>query len=231
MTFDTEFLNKNQHHAIQGILNKLGVSKSFPQWVVLGTKDLCSMALLDMSVEQGIHQVQHPADHLFSRDSIGNLILIALWLLQLESGCGFLLLERPNEWVPYITQCWLTSIWDFVDCSKIKSKVATSRQVFASCEHDQYLMDECHNLGLYNSWQLFDLNAMKVYLQVTTLSDVVDGRGKCITVEAYTGKKQLPHFWHWSGHGNPLLLQNNRVYRKQHWRQCLHLQDELWSSH
>jgi hypothetical protein len=176
------------------ILNKLRVSKSFPWWVAFGPKDLCGMALMDMSVEQGIHQVQHLRDHLFSRDSMGNLILIALQLLQLESGWGFHLLEWLSEWFPYMTQCWLTSIWDFMDRSKIKIKVATSRWVLASHEHDRYLMDEFRNLGLYNSWQLFDLNAMRMYLQVTTLSDVVDCRGKSITVEAYTRSNQTSQF-------------------------------------
>jgi hypothetical protein len=60
----------------------------------------CGMALLDLSVEQGVRGVQHFIDHLFSRDLVGNLILIALRSLQIESGCGFHLLENPSEWVP-----------------------------------------------------------------------------------------------------------------------------------
>jgi hypothetical protein len=54
MTFDTKTLNKIQRKADQAILTKLGVSKSFPQRVAFGLKDMCGMALLDMSVEQGI---------------------------------------------------------------------------------------------------------------------------------------------------------------------------------
>jgi hypothetical protein len=92
----------------------LGVSKSFPCWVAFGPKDLCGMALMDMSVEQGIQRVQHIMDHLFSRDSVGNLILIALLSLQLELGCGFHLLKSPSKWLPYITECCLTLIWDFI---------------------------------------------------------------------------------------------------------------------
>jgi hypothetical protein len=112
-TIDIPIWNKIQWQAIQSILNKLGVSKSFPCWVAFRPKDLCGMALMDISVEQGIRGVQHFTDLLFSRDLEGNLILIALLSLQLESGCGFHLLEFPSEWVPYITECWLTSIWDF----------------------------------------------------------------------------------------------------------------------
>jgi hypothetical protein len=70
--------HKIHRRAIQAILNKLGVNKSFPRRVAFGPKDLCGMALMDMSVEQGLRQVQHFTDHLFSRNSVGNMILIAL---------------------------------------------------------------------------------------------------------------------------------------------------------
>jgi hypothetical protein len=62
---DTKMLNKIQPQAVQAILNKLGVSKSFPCCVAFGPKDLCGMALMDMSIEQGIHGIQHFMDHIF----------------------------------------------------------------------------------------------------------------------------------------------------------------------
>jgi hypothetical protein len=138
---DVNILNKIQRRAIQAILNKLEVSKSFPHWVAFGPKDLCGMALMDMSVEQGIQGVQHFTDHLFSRDSVGNLILIALQSLQLESGCGLHLLKSPSEWVPYIMECWLTLIQDFISRQKITIKVASARLVQTSQAHDCHVMD------------------------------------------------------------------------------------------
>jgi hypothetical protein len=54
MTFNMETINKIECHAVQAILDKLRVSKSFPQLVASGPKELCGMALMDMSVEQGI---------------------------------------------------------------------------------------------------------------------------------------------------------------------------------
>jgi hypothetical protein len=38
-------------------------------------------------------------------------------------------LENPSVWIPYITSCWLTSIWDFIGKSKIKIKVTSARLV------------------------------------------------------------------------------------------------------
>jgi hypothetical protein len=105
---------------------------------------------MDMSVEQGIQGVQHFMDHLFSRDSVGNLILIVLRSLQLESGCGFHLLESPSEWVPYIRECWLTLIRDFISQSKITIKVASARLVQMSQEHNCHVMDAIRQLEIYD---------------------------------------------------------------------------------
>jgi hypothetical protein len=132
------------------------------------------MALMDMSVEQGIRGVQHFMDHLFSRDLVGNLILIVLRSLQLESGCGFHLIESPSKWVPYITECWLTLIWDFISRSKITIKVASARLVQTSREHDCHVMDAIRQLEIYGNKQLFDINAVQMYLQVMTLSNIMD---------------------------------------------------------
>jgi hypothetical protein len=193
-TFEPKVLNKSQSRAIQAILNKLGVSKSFPCRVAFGPKDMCGMALLDMSVDQGVRQVQHFIDHVFSKDSVGNLMVIALRSLQLESGCGFHLLECPSEWVPYITDCWVTCIRDFLDRSKMTIKVASARHVQPSREHDRFIMDEFRRLGLYNNQQLFDLNAVRLHLQVTTLSDIADAQGKKITKEVFAGMKPTDRY-------------------------------------
>jgi hypothetical protein len=67
-TLDTRVLNKIQHRAVQAILNKLGINMSFPYCVAFGPKDLCGMALLDMSVKQGIRGVKHFTNQVFSKD-------------------------------------------------------------------------------------------------------------------------------------------------------------------
>jgi hypothetical protein len=57
------------------------------------------MALLDMSVEQGVRGVQHFTDHVFSKDSVGNMIVIALRSLQIYLGV--------------VSICWRTQVSGF----------------------------------------------------------------------------------------------------------------------
>jgi hypothetical protein len=120
---------------------------------------------------------------------VGNLILIVLRSLQLESGCGFHLLESPSKWVPYIMECWLTSIWDFISRSKITIKVVSAQLVQMSREHDCHVMDAIHQLEIYDDKQLFDINAIRMYLQVTTLSNIADANGQRILDKVLKGQK------------------------------------------
>jgi hypothetical protein len=119
--------------------------------VAFGPKNMCGMALLDMSVKQGIQQIQYLMDHLFSRDPVGNLMLVALRSLQLESGSGLHLLENPGKWVPYLTPCWLTSVRQFLNSHKIKIKVASAKNVPLSKDNDHHIMNETCKLGFHNS--------------------------------------------------------------------------------
>ena len=108
MTLSWMQLNKIQSKAISAILDKLGVNHHFPCRAAFGPKELCGMSLLDLSIEEGIRQIQHFMDHIFVMDSVGELIMIALRFLQIEAGSGHHLLEAPSIEIPYLTPCWIT---------------------------------------------------------------------------------------------------------------------------
>lgn len=100
-------LNKAQRRATQAALSKLGASCHFPRRVAFGPKELCSMALLGLSIKQGMHQAQRLTSHAFAEGSAGNLALIALRSLQIELGSSLHLLLHPTEQAPCVAPCWL----------------------------------------------------------------------------------------------------------------------------
>jgi hypothetical protein len=55
-------------------------------------------------------------------------------------------------------------------------------------------MDDFCTLGIFNDTQLYDLNLCQIYLQVTTLSDIVNGLGKKITDEAFKAQRLTNRF-------------------------------------
>jgi len=50
-------------------------------------------------------------------------------------------------------------------------------------------MDDIRILECFDDEDLYDVNACRIHLQVTTLSDICDGSGRMITEEAWMGKR------------------------------------------
>jgi hypothetical protein len=187
-TFDPSTLNRIQQKAIAAILEKLGMNQHFPRRVAFGPKELCGLGLLDLSIEQGVRQICHFLDHIFAQDSIGTMILIELRSLQLESGSGSHLLESPFIGFPYLTPCWLTSMRQFMARHCIQLEVAKAKLVPLARTHDRYLMDDFRLLSNFTPDDLYDINRVRIFLQVTTLSDITDGSGVFITNDAFSAR-------------------------------------------
>jgi hypothetical protein len=62
-------------------------------------------------------------------------------------------------------------------------KVAQA-ELITSCEHNQHLMDDFCGLGIFNDDQLHDLNLCQLYMQVNTMSEIVDGLGKRLLMKS-----------------------------------------------
>ena len=210
-TFTPTELNKIQCKAIQAILNKLGANKSFPCQVTFGPKVMRGLAFLDISIDQGICQIQHFMNHVFAANLVGNLIIIALRCLQFEVGCSFHILEHPDEYLPYITSCWLTSIHDFLVRHKISLEVTSARLIPICQVNDSHLMGDFCALGIFNNDQLYDLNLCRIYLQVMTLSNITDGPGNRITNEAFKAQRLTNRFsvLHWPQQPVLMTAQHN----------------------
>jgi hypothetical protein len=133
-------------------------------------------------------------NHIFAEDSVGNLILIALRFLQIESGSGKHILFHPDEYIPYLTACWLTSLRDFLARHNIQLEVTKAKLIEKSRKGDCYLMDDFRALGIFDDDELYDINLCQIFLQVTTLSDIADAASKAISAEIFDGKKSSDRF-------------------------------------
>jgi len=183
--------NKIQKKSIPAILNKLGLNKNFPRRVAFGPKELCGQSLLDMSVEQGVQKMMDFVNNVFARTSVGNMMLIELRHLQLESGSGFHLLEAPAMRIPFLTLCWTTAMQDFMAENQMKLEVTKAKVLPLCREGDRYLMDDFRALQNLDDADLYDINRVRIFLQVMTLSDNVDAAGLSITAEAFDASKLL----------------------------------------
>jgi hypothetical protein len=84
--------------------------------MAFGPKELGGMGVFDKSV-----------DHCFAQGTVENMMMIELWQLQLESGLRLHILEHPEEWMPYLTESWITSMRKFMVENQLQLTVARAK--------------------------------------------------------------------------------------------------------
>jgi hypothetical protein len=190
----TSMTNKELHR-VQSlmtacILNKLGYNRHYPHAVAFAPTSMFGCGLIDLRVEQGMMQIQALLDYVGTQQRVGLVMLISLRHLQTEAGVSFDLLATPQVELPYLTDCWILSLRRFCADSNISLRVRRNRIPSVSREGDSMLMDKAITLGLTKQ-ELIDLNLVRIFLGVTTVSDIATADGSKL------------HPFVWKGHPIP----------------------------
>ena len=168
------------------ILNKLGYNRRYPHAVAFAPKHVFGVGLTDLRIEQGLAHVQALLDYIGTDHKVGRVMLISLRHLQLEAGVSFDLLCQPRTPLVYLTDSWVTSLRGFCAEYNVSLRVLRNRMPTPAREGDQFLMEVALTLGL-SKRELQDLNLIRTYMRVTTVSDIATAEGLTI------------HPWSWRG--------------------------------
>ena len=127
--------------------------------------------------------------HIYNSTSLGSMIHIALQSAQMEAGSAHLLLTDPIPSLSYLSPCWLTSIRDFLRKHQLSLEFSTNWNFRLSRSHNQFLMDVFRNSNHFTPFDLRNLNAVRLFLQVATISDITSADGLTLHRQAYSGQK------------------------------------------
>ena len=89
---------------------------------------------------------------------------------QIESGLSEALLDHPAKHIPYLTPTWITSIRQFIFVNNLRITLTDSLKICLRGKHDQCIMN-LEILQRYTVQQQVDINLVRLYLQIITLSD------------------------------------------------------------
>ncbi|KAI2512013.1 hypothetical protein MHU86_2301 [Fragilaria crotonensis] len=155
------------------IVQKLGLSSKLPTAVRYGPLAMGGLDLLDLRTECGIEMIKYFRHEVFGGTKVGKLLLLQVQASQLESGMSHFLLEEPSIHIPYLTPTLILSMRQFMSNHNISITLTNQYKVNLQGRHDKYIMDTAR-LQRYSTNQQRDLNLVRIYLQVTTLADLVD---------------------------------------------------------
>lgn len=181
----TTTLSHTQLHSISTyatsiFLTRMGFNRHFPRAIAYGPTEFGGLALRDLKTEQGVLQIKLLMEHVYHSTSTGNMIIIALQTLQMEAGISKLLLTELSQPLPYITNCWITSLRAFMFFNNIALEFASTWNHCLTRKHDTFIMD-IFLRQQYSPMQLRHLNAVRLYLQVATVAEIASADGLRIT--------------------------------------------------
>ena len=93
-----------------------------------------------------------------------------------------------TTWGYLATPSWITSLWEFVSRYKITLKPPLQLLPDEIKEGDTTVMQALYTLG-YRKRDSILINRVRIFLQVLYVSDIVEGNGRKIKNEVYSGNK------------------------------------------
>ena len=200
-TFTDKECDTIQSPFYQALLPKLGFNRKTAKVIIFGPHKYGGMQMMDIKVEQLAKHVSNMITHIRRDDRVGKTIRACVDTYQLLIGSGkhFLTLNAfAYDYRPPASESVLTYIWEGL--SRIGYSLHGSNLWIHPKQHegDTALMDDFvtarerirGTVPAFKEDDLWGVNACRLYLNVTMLSQILDDTGQCIAQWAMKGEKQ-----------------------------------------
>ena len=186
-------------------LSKMGYNSNMPREVVYGPTELGGLAFHDYFIEQGIAQVKMLVGHYRQDSETARMIEIERQWCQVQAGTAVNLLASPQTPIDYIESCWFMCLRSFLCTYDLSIEFTQNVQPTTTCLGDEFIMDALRLSGSCTTTELQRLNACRMYVQVTRLSDITSADGLYLRTEMLQG----------SHNGQAYFVTNDRWPRQE----------------
>lgn len=154
----------------------MGYPKSFPRSMVFLQPNEGGIGFSSLYTEQGTANVLFILRHLRQKSTIGKFLTITFRWFQQIAGTEFLLLEQPYPQLPHVSSKWLSSLREFLHSVHGRIHIEGESSAKPQRIHDVCIMDLAIDFSA-QSKTLLHINRVRLYLQVTRLSDISNIEG------------------------------------------------------
>ena len=190
--------SEKQCHSIQrpfmaALLPKMGLNRNMPRAIIYGPTELGGRGLMDLRIEQKVHQWETTIGHLRREDRVGKGLMITLNDHQCYIGSGKPFLQLNPDTYGYGDQNtrWRYT-WKMLWEAKLTTKIYNQWVPKGRNEDDVNIMDvavrDSELIG--KKWPMLEhINSCRLYLQVFYISELSDD-GKKVNIEYLNGTKR-----------------------------------------
>ena len=183
-------LNNIQKPIVNYILPLLGYNRHLPRAVVFGSSSLGGLNFKHLYIHQGTMHVTQFIKHYRSGGNIGKLLQIALRWLRLIAGFSFCPLRRPQANYHHIEDKWFGTTIRFLHECNAWIETDDNIQIYSRTQ-DSSLMEDFLLLDP-SPGKLKLLNQCRLFLRVTSLSDICTENGDKLTRNCWEGTDRQP---------------------------------------
>jgi len=168
-------LYRLQSPATSVFLTKMGYPRTFPCAVTYAASDRGGIGFRHLGHEQGLQKCIQILKHIRANTTIGHAYKITLNHYQLMSGLSQPILEdtRPLHWS---TARWVNQLRAFLHGIKGQIHLCRPWLPTARRENDRFIMDDVLHVQVPRK-QALQIQHIRLFLNVTVLSEIVDHRG------------------------------------------------------
>ena len=179
-----------QTKIVPTVLQKMGYVKSFKRDLIYGPSRYGGQGFHNLRYEQGIQAIILLIRTLRSPGQPQQKFLITLDRQQAQSGFSKPLLQYPALRAPHLEGYYTTMIRNFLKTQRASIDIA-GLEVYPSLRlNDQHLMDIASN-SKFSAASLRRINYCRLYLEVTTISDITSPKGKQFLPGILEGERSI----------------------------------------
>ena len=184
-----------QKPIVNHILPLLGYNRHFPRIAVFGNRKYGGLQLKHLYTEQGIAHILQFVKYFRSNNTIGQLLHISLRWIRLISGLSQCPLRNPQPYYHHIQDRWFTTLITFL--YRCNASIETTDNINVLCRRDDSCLIDDVLLLDPTKLSLILFNQCRLYLHVTTLSDITNITGTQILRHVWTGNHPItsPILW------------------------------------
>eukprot|EP00978_Attheya_sp_CCMP212_P015193 scaffold39147_cov55-Attheya_sp.AAC.6 len=164
----------------------LGYTSSFPRKILFSPKLFGGIGAKDLEALQGIAMILTLIKHIRNGSTIGEAGEILIRWAQMMAGTSLLILVDSQD-IPHIKNKWVRKLCEFMRVIDAKIQEVNPWKIPSSREHDHHIMDVVLKSPTISPSTYGSLNYCRMYLQVTTLSDITTSDKNYIRHDALLG--------------------------------------------
>ena len=189
LTISETSLQKMSNTLYWQSLPKCGIVRTFPK----SYRDLPStfqgLGLPNLYLEQEVGKLMQFITFAYTDSVVWKQMELGLEILQVRIGTQTIIFDYDyDQFAALCPDCWIKSLWKFLSKMKLKLRGWKNERPKMKRQGDQYIMEEIVKCEPEET-DLNIINECRIYLQIETLSDMVNGAGSAISSCYYLGRR------------------------------------------